>query len=46
MIYIVFYALRDQNGTYLGALEVAQDITKLRELEGERRLLDEGEIRP
>ena len=45
MIYIVFYALRDQNGTYLGALEVAQDITKLRELEGERRLLDEGENR-
>ena len=45
MIYIVFYAVRDGNGKYLGALEVAQDITKLRELKGERRLLDEGENR-
>jgi uncharacterized protein len=42
MIYIVFFAVRDENGNYLGTLEVAQDITALRELEGERRLLDEG----
>ncbi|MBW6464332.1 MAG: DUF438 domain-containing protein [Firmicutes bacterium] len=42
MIYIVFYAVRDHNGKYLGTLEVAQDITALRKLEGERRLLDEG----
>ena len=42
MIYIVFYAVRDSNGKYLGTLEVAQDITALRALEGERRLLDEG----
>lgn len=41
MIYIVFYAIRDENSNYLGTLEVAQDITALRELEGERRLLDE-----
>lgn len=42
MIYIVFYAVRDENDNYLGALEVAQDITRLQQLEGERRLLDEG----
>lgn len=42
MIYIVFYAVRDEKGKYLGTLEVAQDITKLQKLEGERRLLDEG----
>jgi hypothetical protein len=42
MIYIVFYAVRDENGKYLGTLEVAQDITALRKLEGERRLLDES----
>lgn len=45
MVYIVFFAVRDENGKYLGALEVAQDITRLRELEGERRLLDEGEAK-
>lgn len=42
MIYIIFFAVRDENGRYLGTMEVAQDITALRQLEGERRLLDEG----
>ncbi len=42
MIYIIFYAVRDDAGRYLGTVEVAQDITGLRALEGERRLLDEG----
>ncbi|MDY6827046.1 MAG: PAS domain-containing protein [Bacillota bacterium] len=41
MIYIVFYAVRDDNGKYLGTLEIAQDITALQALEGERKLLDE-----
>jgi hypothetical protein len=27
-------------GAYLGALEVTQDLTRLRQLEGERRLLE------
>lgn len=40
-IYIVFYAVRDEDGRYLGTMEVAQDLTDLRQLEGERRLLDE-----
>jgi len=43
MIYIIFFAVRDENGKYMGALEVAQDITGLQKLTGERRLLDEGE---
>jgi len=43
MIYIIFFAVRDEDGKYMGALEVAQDITRLQQLTGERRLLDEGE---
>ncbi len=43
MIFITFFAVRDGNGNYLGTMEVAQDITGLQKLTGERRLLDEGE---
>jgi len=39
MILIAYYAVRDERGEYLGTLEVTQDITELRQLEGERRLL-------
>ena len=39
-VLIEYYALRDQAGNYKGTLEVSQDITELRELEGEQRLLD------
>ncbi len=39
-IYIVYYVLRDDKGEYLGTLEVTQDITGIREIEGERRLLE------
>jgi DUF438 domain-containing protein len=38
-IYIVYYALRDDQGNYLGTLEVTQDLTEIREIQGERRLL-------
>ena len=38
-IHIEYFALRDENGEYLGTLEVSQDLTKLRKLEGEQRLL-------
>jgi PAS domain S-box-containing protein len=37
---IRFFAVRDSNGKYLGAMEVVQDLTDLKKLEGERRLLD------
>lgn len=38
-VHIRYFALRDGAGTYLGTLEVTQDLTRLRALEGERRLL-------
>lgn len=38
-IHIRYFALRDENGEYLGTMEVSQDLTRLRALEGERRLL-------
>jgi PAS domain S-box-containing protein len=37
---IRFFPVRDSNGKYLGAIEVVQDLTDLKKLEGERRLLD------
>jgi DUF438 domain-containing protein len=39
-IYICYYAVRDAKGAYMGTLEVTQDLTELRALEGERRLLE------
>ena len=38
-IYIEYYAMRDSSGNYLGTLENTQDLTELRKLEGEQRLL-------
>ncbi len=37
-VLIRYFALRDENGTYLGVLEVSEDIAPLRALEGEKRL--------
>jgi len=42
-IHIRYFALRDEQGQYQGTIEVTQDITQIRQLKGERRLLDEGE---
>jgi DUF438 domain-containing protein len=39
-LYIRYFAVRDARGYYKGTLEVSQDITKIRKLEGEKRLLD------
>jgi DUF438 domain-containing protein len=39
MIHIEYFALRDDEGTYLGTLEVSQDLTGYRALEGEQRIL-------
>ncbi len=39
MILIQYFALRDNDGIYRGTLEVSQDITEIRQLDGERRLL-------
>jgi PAS domain S-box-containing protein len=39
LIYIRYFALHDKNGDYLGCLEVTQDITDIKKIEGEKRLL-------
>ncbi len=39
-VHIRYFAVRDENKTYLGCLEVSQDLAPLRALEGQRRLLD------
>jgi len=38
-VHIRYFAVRDPQGRYLGTLEVTQDLTRLRALQGERRLL-------
>jgi len=39
-IHIRFFAVRDVKGKYLGTMEVVQDLTEIKNLQGERRLLD------
>jgi uncharacterized protein len=39
-VHIRYFAVRDASGGYLGTIEVTQDLTPLRALEGERRLLE------
>ncbi len=39
-IYIRYFAVRDKKGYYRGTLEVSQDLTAIRKLEGQQRLLD------
>jgi len=39
-VYIRYFAVRDKTGKYLGTLEVSQDITEIKKIEGERRLLE------
>jgi hypothetical protein len=41
--HIRYFALRDEKGAYLGTLEVTQDLTRERQLKGERRLLQYDE---
>jgi DUF438 domain-containing protein len=41
-IHIEYFALRDDHGNYLGTLEVSQDLTGKRALEGEQRILSYG----
>lgn len=41
MIHIRYYAVRDEKGKFLGTMEVTQNVTGIRELQGERKLLDE-----
>lgn len=40
-LFIAYYAVRNQNGEYQGVVEMVLDMKPLRELEGEKRLLDD-----
>jgi len=40
LIHIRYFAVRDKNKNYLGTMEVTQDLTDLKKIEGEKRLLD------
>ncbi len=40
-VHIRYVAIRDAQGGYQGTLETVQDVTRIRALEGERRLLNE-----
>ena len=39
-VHIRYFPVRDYKGNYLGCIEVTQDITHIKELEGEKRLLE------
>ena len=39
-IHIRYFAIRDNEGNYKGVIEVSQDVTHIRTLEGQKRLLD------
>jgi len=39
-IYIRYFAVRDAKESYLGCLEITQDITDIQKIEGEKRLLE------
>ncbi len=41
LVHIRYFAMRDKLRNYLGTLEVTQDVTEIKKLEGERRLIDE-----
>lgn len=40
LIHIRYFAVKDKDGKYLGTMEVSQDITDIKKIEGEKRLLD------
>jgi len=40
LIYIRYFAVRDKDGKHLGTMEVTQDITEVKKIKGEKRLLD------
>lgn len=40
LIYIRYYPIRESSGKYRGTIEVSQDVTEIKKLEGEQRLLD------
>jgi DUF438 domain-containing protein len=45
-VHIRYFAVRSEDGRYLGTLEVTQDVGPIRALEGERRLLEYADTLP
>ena len=41
-VHIRYFAVHDEKGTYLGCMEVVQDVAGIRSLTGQKRLLDEA----
>ncbi len=40
-VYIRYFAVRNENGEYLGTIEVTQNIQPIQEITGEKRLMTE-----
>lgn len=40
-VHIRYFAVTDKDGAYKGCLELAQDVSRARRLQGEKRLLDD-----
>jgi len=40
-VYIRYFAIRDENGDYVGTMEVTQDIQPIQEISGEKRLVSD-----
>jgi DUF438 domain-containing protein len=40
-VLIRYFAVRNEQGEYLGVLELTQDIKPIQEIEGEKRLMSE-----
>ncbi len=40
LVHIRYFAVRDKDGKYLGTMEVTQNLTDIKKIEGEKRLLD------
>jgi DUF438 domain-containing protein len=41
LVYIRYFAVRSEAGRYLGCLEVSQNLSEIKKIEGEKRLLDD-----
>lgn len=41
-VHIRYFALRNESGTYRGCIEVSQEVSHIRALQGEKRLLDDA----
>lgn len=39
-VHIQYFAVRDEQGDFLGVLEATQDIKPLQEISGEKRIMD------